>query len=53
MQLHHVLISSLLSPSQEACETNPNREQKNAAAFVVLELAEEKSQSLHSQKLLQ
>jgi len=33
-QRHRVLISSPLSPSQKECETNPSREEKNAAVFV-------------------
>jgi len=32
-QRHLVLISSPLSSSQKECETNPSREQKNAAVF--------------------
>jgi len=32
-QSHRVLISSPLSPSQKECETNPSREEKNAAVF--------------------
>jgi len=32
-KLHCVLISSPLSPSQKARETNPNREQKKAAVL--------------------
>jgi len=32
-QSHHVLISSPLSPSQKECETNPSREEMNAAVF--------------------
>ena len=32
-QCYRVLISSPLSPSQKECETNPSREQKNAAVF--------------------
>jgi len=51
--MHHMLISSPLSPSQKECETNPRREQKKAVAFTIPELAEEKSQSLHSQKSTQ
>jgi len=29
----NMLISSPLSPSQKECDTNPSREQKNAAVF--------------------
>jgi len=32
-QCHRVLIAPPLSPSQKECETNPSREQKNAAVF--------------------
>ena len=32
-QCHRVLISSRLSPSEKVCDTNPSREQKNAAVF--------------------
>jgi len=49
-QLDLALIFAPLSSTQKACETNPSREKKNAAVFAVLELAEEKSQSFHSQK---
>jgi len=43
---HRVLISTPLSASQKACETNPGREQKYAAVFAILTLAEENH--LHS-----
>jgi len=40
-QLHRVLISSPLSLSPKARETNPSTKQKNAAVFTILDLAEE------------
>jgi len=49
-QSHRVLISSLLSPSQKECETNPSREEKKASVFSN-RISWRKSQSLHSQKL--
>jgi len=32
-QSHRLLISSPLAPTQKECETNPSREEKNAAVF--------------------
>ena len=49
-QSHRVIISSPMSPSQKECETNPSREEKNAAVFAN-RISWKKSQSLHSQKL--
>ena len=49
-QIHRVLISSTLSPSQKQRETNPSREEKKASAFSN-RISWRKSQSLHSQKL--
>jgi len=46
---HCVLISSPLSPSRNECETNPS-EHKRTQLCLQIELAEEKSRSLHSQK---
>jgi len=42
-----VLISSPLSHSQKECETNPSREEYNAAVFAN-RISWKKSQSLHS-----
>jgi len=42
---------SAVPPLKKECETNPSREQKTAAVFALqADLAEEKSQSFHSQK---
>jgi len=50
-QNHRVLISSPLLPSQQKRDTNRSREQKTQLCLQI-ELAEEKSQSLHLQKSL-